>query len=58
MHPVLAPIASNLLLRLSYVGDRGVNLQGNNELNPAIYGPGASIKNTNQRRRSIRRMPQ
>ena len=43
-------LAANLLLRASYVGDRGVNLQDNNELNPAIYGPGATLKNTNQRR--------
>lgn len=43
-------VAANLLLRASYVGDRGVNLQDNNELNPAIYGPGATLKNTNQRR--------
>lgn len=43
-------LATNLLLRASYVGDRGVNLQDNNELNPAIYGAGATIKNTNQRR--------
>lgn len=43
-------VASNLLLRASYVGDRGVNLQDNNELNPAIYGSGATVSNTNQRR--------
>jgi hypothetical protein len=43
-------LAPNLLLRASYVGDRGVHLQDNNELNPAIYGPGATVSNTNQRR--------
>lgn len=43
-------LAANLMLRASYVGDRGVNLQDNNELNAAIYGPGATISNTNQRR--------
>jgi hypothetical protein len=43
-------LATNLMLRASYVGDRGVNLQDNNELNPAIYGPGATVSNTNQRR--------
>ncbi|HEX4037508.1 MAG TPA: carboxypeptidase-like regulatory domain-containing protein [Acidobacteriaceae bacterium] len=43
-------LASNLLARAAYVGDRGVNLQDNNEQNPAIYGPGATVSNTNQRR--------
>jgi hypothetical protein len=36
--------------RAAYVGDRGINLQDNNEQNPAIYGPGATVSNTNQRR--------
>jgi hypothetical protein len=43
-------LASNLLARAAYVGDRGVNLQDNNEQNPAIYAPGATVSNTNQRR--------
>lgn len=43
-------LASNLAFRAAYVGDRGVNLQDNNEQNPAIYGPSATIANTNQRR--------
>lgn len=43
-------LAGNLVARASYVGDRGVNLQDNNEQNPAIYGPGATVSNTNQRR--------
>jgi hypothetical protein len=43
-------LASNLMARVSYVGDRGVNLQDNNELNPAVYGAGATVSNTNQRR--------
>lgn len=43
-------LAANLMARISYVGDRGVNLQDNNEQNPAIYGPGATVSNTNQRR--------
>jgi hypothetical protein len=44
-------LATNLVARAAYVGDRGVNLQDNNEQNPAIYGTGATISNTNQRRR-------
>ena len=40
-------IAGNLMARASYVGDRGVHLQDNNEQNPAIYGPGATVSNTN-----------
>jgi hypothetical protein len=43
-------LAANLLLRAAYVGDRGVNLQDNNEQNPAIYGPGTTVANTNNRR--------
>jgi hypothetical protein len=43
-------LAGNLLARASYVGDRGVNLLDNNELDPAVYGPGATESNTNQRR--------
>jgi hypothetical protein len=43
-------LARNLMARASYVGDRGVNLLDNNEMNPAIYGPGATESNTNQRR--------
>jgi hypothetical protein len=43
-------LAGNILLRAAYVGDRGVNLQDNNEQNPAIYAAGATVANTNQRR--------
>jgi hypothetical protein len=43
-------LAPNLMLRATYVADRGVNLQDNQELNPAIYGAGATVSNTNQRR--------
>jgi hypothetical protein len=43
-------LRSNLMVRAAYVGDRGVNLQDNNEQNPAIYGPGATVANTNNRR--------
>jgi hypothetical protein len=43
-------LGSHLVARAAYVGDRGVNLQDNNEQNPAIYGPGATVANTNQRR--------
>ena len=43
-------LAPNLMARISYVGDRGVNLQDNNEQNPAIYSASATVSNTNQRR--------
>jgi hypothetical protein len=43
-------LTPNLMARASYVGDRGVNLQDNNERNAAIYVPGATVSNTNQRR--------
>ena len=35
----------------NYVNVRGRNLPIGENLNPAIYGPGATIANTNQRRR-------
>jgi hypothetical protein len=43
-------LATNLVARASYVGTRGVHLQYFEEQNPAIYRPGATISNTNQRR--------
>lgn len=43
-------LATDLIARISYVGNRGVHLQYFEEQNPAIYQPGASISNTNQRR--------
>ncbi|HZQ54733.1 MAG TPA: carboxypeptidase regulatory-like domain-containing protein [Bryobacteraceae bacterium] len=43
-------LATNLVARVSYVGTRGVHLQYFEEQNPAIYRPGASVSNTNQRR--------
>ncbi len=43
-------LAPDLMARIAYVGDRGVNLQDNNEQNPAIYSTSATVSNTNQRR--------
>jgi hypothetical protein len=43
-------LATNLVASVSYVGDRGVHLQYFEEQNPAIYRPGATVSNTNQRR--------
>ena len=43
-------IATDLIARVSYVGNRGVHLQYFEEENPANYRPGATISNTNQRR--------
>ncbi len=43
-------LATDLIARVSYVGNRGVHLQYFEEENPAIYRPGATISNTNQRR--------
>lgn len=40
----------NLLLRAAYVGNKGTHLQSFRERNAAIYGPGATISNTNARR--------
>ena len=40
----------NLVLRASYVGTEGRDLQAFKEDNPAVYGPGATTSNTNNRR--------
>ncbi len=40
----------NLVLRASYVGTQGRDLQAFSEIDPAIYGPGATASNTNNRR--------
>jgi hypothetical protein len=41
---------NNLVARASYVGTQGRDLQAFTEQNPAIYGPGATIANTQNRR--------
>jgi len=43
-------IGSNWLVSASYVGNNAVHLRAAYEQNPAIYGPGATLGNTNQRR--------
>jgi hypothetical protein len=43
-------VARNLVARASYVGTQGRDLQAFDETNPAIYGPGATTTNTNNRR--------
>ncbi len=43
-------VASNMVLRVAYVGTSGRDLQYFKELNPAIYGTGATVANTNNRR--------
>ncbi|MGI8744843.1 MAG: carboxypeptidase regulatory-like domain-containing protein [Bryobacteraceae bacterium] len=40
----------DLVIRAAYVGTRGRELQSFNEQNPAIYGTGATVGNTNLRR--------
>lgn len=44
-------LSSTWLLRLAYVGSRSTHLQESVELNPAVYGPGATASNTDARRR-------
>ncbi len=41
---------NNLVLSFAYVGNKGSNILGAMELNPAVYGPGATTGNTNARR--------
>ena len=42
--------ARNLVARASYVGTQGRDMQAFQEIDPAIYGPGATASNTNARR--------
>ena len=41
---------SNLLLTASYLGNKTVHLTTGTELNPAVFGAGATLANTNARR--------
>jgi len=43
-------IAKDWLVRIAYVGNKGTHLQTFRERNPAVYGPGATVANTNARR--------
>ena len=43
-------LTGNTLLRMAYVGNKGTHLQSFRERNWAVFGPGASVANTNQRR--------
>lgn len=44
-------VLSDLLVRVSYVGSKGVHLLHSPEINPALFGPGATAANYDQRRR-------
>lgn len=44
-------LSPNLVLDIAYVGNVGRKLIMFRELNPAVFGPGATSANTNQRRR-------
>jgi hypothetical protein len=43
-------LARNLVARAAYVGTQGRDLQSFDEINAAVYGPGASASNINARR--------
>jgi hypothetical protein len=43
-------VGSNLMLSATYLGNKGVHFYTATELNPAVYGPGATLANTNARR--------
>jgi hypothetical protein len=43
-------VTRNLVARASYVGTQGRDLQAFSEIDPAIYGPGATASNINNRR--------
>jgi hypothetical protein len=38
------------LVSATYLGDKGTHIRSSTEMNPAVYGPGATLANTNQRR--------
>jgi hypothetical protein len=43
-------VGKELSLTFAYVGNKGTNILAAMEMNPAIYGPGATTGNTNSRR--------
>ncbi len=43
-------LLKDFVLSFAYVGNKGSNILGAMELNPAVYGPGATTGNTNARR--------
>jgi hypothetical protein len=43
-------VGQNLLLSATYIGNQTIHLLTGKELNPAVYGPGATLTNTNARR--------
>jgi hypothetical protein len=43
-------VLKDLVLSFAYVGNHGVKILAAQELNPAVYGPGATTTNTNARR--------
>jgi len=50
-------LSGNWLVTANYLGNRALHLRASNEANPAIYGPGATLANTNQRRLLYRLNP-
>ncbi len=43
-------IGANWLVTAAYLGNKATHFRTSTEANPAIYGPGATLANTNQRR--------
>jgi len=43
-------VGRDWLMSATYVGNKATHLYSSEEANPAIYGPGATVANTNQRR--------
>ena len=43
-------VGQNLLLSATYIGNNTIHLMTGTELNPAVFGPGATLSNTNARR--------
>ena len=49
--------ARNWLASITYLGNKTTHLWVGSEMNPAVYGPGATTSNTNQRRVLYRQNP-
>lgn len=45
-----AQVTSSLAVSLAYVGNHVQHIMGSRQLNPAVYGPGATLANTQSRR--------
>lgn len=43
-------LPGNMAMSLAYVGNHAIHIMASRQFNPAVYGPGATLKNENSRR--------